>query len=184
MSQIAHALAKAKERTGQTTVPFLGAGSSQPTLDAARAAASAAALRRAKTRQRFWLILALVALPLTGFIFWTQIGSPNVSLPSSGAPAPTAQETASVAPTPAASVSSSPGPSSTRKDPALRLELIQAVKALPISAVMPGDPARIMLAGKIVRAGETVGEGLVFSGLADGQLRFTDTQGAVYTRYY
>lgn len=185
MSQIAHALAKAKERTGHTTAPFMVSGGSLPPFDAARSAASALALRKAKNRQRFWIILGVVALPLTGFVVWSQIRSAPepvaVSTPtheSGRAEAVVAGATSSSAKT---ASSSSPSGASVAVQ---RSEVVQAVNSLPISAVMPGDPARIMLAGRVVRAGQAIDGGLTFSGLADGELRFTDAAGVVYTRRY
>ena len=187
MSQIAQALAKAKERTGHTSVPFPSSGGSLPPFQADRVA-TAAAIRKAKARQGFWLILALVALPLTGFVVWTQVRAL-----SAGSPAPTAtvaQSTTAAKPTEAATTAPTDQDTAAAKNttavaaPVFRAESAQAVQALPISAVMPGDPARIMLAGRVVRAGEAVEGGFVFAGIAEGELRFTDARGTVYTRRY
>jgi hypothetical protein len=178
MSQIAQALAKAKERAAQTTAPFLQSG-------AGPSAASAATLRKAKNTRVFWRVLVGVALPLTAFILWTRLapkgaahkvgelatahstdlGSSHKSAPSGTTPGvSTAQSHANAAPP--------------------RPELMAAVAALPISAVIPGDPARILLEGRVVRAGEVVEGQLVFADIVDDQLRFTDARGAIYTRRY
>jgi len=181
MSEIAQALAKAKERTGQTAAPFLGAGASVPPFAADRSAASAAALRQAKNRQRFWLIVGLIALPLTGFVVWTQVRSlaapPPAAAPHTPNGEPAAGSPSSIAPSP----SGSPLPA---RAPTPRPELTQAVANLAISAVTPGDPARIVVAGRVIRAGQSVEGGLTFAGIVDGQLQFTDAAGALYTRRY
>lgn len=206
MSQIAQALAKAKERTGHTTAPFMVPGIPAPAREAERAAATAAALRRARMRQRIWIAIVAVALPLTAFVVWTRVrdeaprspGQPATSAAvetiasSSGsasgasagvggaAPASAVRtgEPARGAPLPSAKANSA------KPAAGQRPELIQLVTGLAISAVMPGDPARIMLAGRVVRAGEAIDGGLTFAGIADGQLRFTDAEGVVYTRHY
>lgn len=187
MSQIAQALAKAKERTGHTTAPFMVPGAAVPNHDSARAAAVAAALRRAQIRQRFWIAVVVVALPLTGFICWTQMRPSTVPLAKSPhVPAPPAAGAGSSAAVvePAVGGSRSASSQSTSAAPAQSLEVIRQVNDLAISAVMPGDPARIMLAGRVVRAGQAIDSGLVFSGIVDGVLQFADTKGAVYTRHY
>lgn len=181
MSEIAQALAKAKERTGQTAAPFLGAGPSAPPFAADRSAASTTALRQARNRQRFWLIVGLVALPLTGFIVWTQLRGLAAPPPAS-APHKTNGELAAGSPpptSPAGSAASLPA-----RAPTPRPELTQAVANLAISAVTPGDPARIVVAGRVIRAGQNVDGGLTFAGIVDGHLHFTDAAGALYTRRY
>ena len=183
MSQIAQALAKAKERTGQTAAPFLAPGSPAPILPVDRAAVSATALKQAKNRQRFWLLLAMVTLPLTGFVVWFQlretvkvdIAMPSVSLPAG-------QQTPALVQTePAKQADLPPRPKPTA---APRAETTQAVANLAITMVTPGDPAKMMLDGRIIRAGETLESGLTFVGIVDGQLQFSDAAGALYSRRY
>lgn len=200
MSQIAQALAKAKERTGHTTAPFMVPGSvAVPPLDTERAAASAAAIKRAQLRQRFWIGLVVVALPLTVFICWIQIRNGSAA---SAAETATASSSSAVAASPEAAGSGSlagkgtgkviassggarPGADASRGGTAAQNpETLQLVGKLSISAVMPGDPPRIMLAGRVVLAGQPIEGGLVFAGIADGFLRFTDANGVVYTRHY
>lgn len=177
MSHIAQALAKAKERTGHTTAPFMTPGGVLPPPGMDRSAASAAAIRQAQKRQRFWLVLALVSLPLTAFIFWTQARSLFASKPPADTTVPVAKPVAAApATTPAVPVPV--------VAPVPRPEIAQAVSSLAISAVMPGDPVRIMLAGRVIRAGQSIDGGLTFRGIADGQLQFTDASGALYTRRY
>lgn len=173
MSHIAQALAKAKERTGHTTAPFMTPGGVLPPSATDRSAA----IRQAQKRQRFWLILALVSLPITGFIFWTQARSLFASKPPTDTAVPVAKPVAA-APATAPAV---PVPVIA---PVPRPEIAQAVSSLAISAVMPGDPVRIMLAGRVVRAGQSIDGGLTFRGISDGQLQFTDANGALYTRRY
>ena len=189
MSQIAQALAKAKERTGQTTAPFVTAGGSLPPFQHARAADTAKAIRRAKSSQRLWLTVGLVALPLIGFVIWFQVRS----VVGADTALPVAAAVGGVSAAPSDSVSKTSGavavapapvsiPASTIATP--RPELQQMVNSLAISAVMPGEPPRIMLAGRVVRAGEVIEGGLVFSGVASGELRFNDARGATYMRRY
>lgn len=190
MSQIAQALAKAKERTGQTTAPFLVPGAAIPAIEAERAAASAAAIRSAKIRQRFWGAIIAVALPLTAFVVWTQFRS--ASKPGSDSGRAPSGETAGEGTAHGAAAHTTTTGAQTKHGGeapgagAQRLEVIQQVNSLAISAVMPGDPPRIMLAGRVVRAGQLIegAGGLTFTGIADGALRFTDSNGVVYTRYY
>ena len=174
MSQIAQALAKAKERTGQTTAPFAIPGASAPPFAPDRTAA----LKQAKRRQRFWVILGSVLIPLTCFIVWIQVRG-TFAPPPPDAPATLPSRAQETAPAQmAAPVELSKAP------PTPRPELIQAVANLAISAVTPGDPAKIMVGGRVVRAGQPLDGGLTFVGIVDGQLHFTDAAGALYTRRY
>ena len=174
MSQIAQALAKAKERTGQTTAPFAIPGASAPPFGPDRAAA----LKQAKRRQRFWIILGLVLIPLTSFVVWIQVRGMLAPSPPD-APAKLSARAQETAPAQmAAPVEPSKAPAAPRP------ELIQAVANLAISAVTPGDPAKIVLGGRVVRAGQSLDGGLTFVGIVDGQLHFTDAAGALYTRRY
>lgn len=196
MSQIAQALAKAKERTGHTNAPFMTPGSAAArNASADSAAASAAAIRKARNTQRFWLILGCVCLPLTGFVLWSQLKKDAAPAPVPAATIlPASVSAPSVDPTSAKTSAGGVAPSSVK--PAVRPaatptpasgqrpELISLVASLPVSAVMPGDPPRIMLAGRVVRAGQVAEGELTFSGIGDGQIRFTDAKGVVYTRYY
>jgi hypothetical protein len=183
MSQIAQALAKAKERTGQTAAPFLAPGSTAPVPLVDRAAVSATALKQAKNRQRFWLLLALVTLPLTAFVVWFQLrGTVNadIALPSVNFPA----NQPTPAPMQAEPVKQADLPPRPKPTAVPRAELAQAVANLAITAVTPGDPAKMMLGGRVIRAGETLDSGLTFIGIVDGQLQFTDAAGALYSRRY
>ena len=193
MSQIAHALAKAKERTGHTTAPFMIPGTVPPPAPADTARATA--IRKARNTQRFWLILGVVAIPLIAAVIWMRLreiapnpsaGDANVALiaSSESASSPSVSGGSGFERTSPGSAPKSGTSAKTPAPVAPRTELIQLVAALPISAVMPGEPPRIMLAGRVVRAGQLAEGELTFAGIADGQLRFTDAKGAVYTRYY
>lgn len=188
MSQIAQALAKAKERTGHTTAPFMTPGSTPGHPVASNGAATAAAKPKTRNPQIFWLIVGCVSLPLTGFVLWSQLGNeapasapalpPSASAEGSTTPAKNAPAPSSAKPAPRPSVATSGA------TPTQRPEIAALVASLPISAVMPGDPPRIMLSGRVVRVGQIVDGELTFAGIADSQLRFTDAKGVVYTRYY
>ncbi len=197
MSEIANALAKAKERTGQTSAPFMVPGAAPVAIPPARAAAAAAAIRKARRTQRFWIILIAITLPATGLLVWSRLrpetapedallksessaispdpasGSSNHSLGShgqSGAAASAAAQTLT-------SASSPP-------TPAPRPDLITRVTSLSVTAVMPGDPPRIVIAGRIIRQGQALDADLTFSNVSDGQIIFTDARGAIYSRRY
>lgn len=191
MSDIAQALAKAKARTGHTVTPFTAAGTLSPPRATPHGTSSAAALRRAKTRQRFWMILGVIALPLTGFVLWSQLGAPAVATP---APLHVADQTDTVAAapfsSPPAAIMAKPPRAAARPTAATeineeaRRRVARLVADLPISAVMPGEPPRIMLSGRVVRAGEAADKDLVFLGVSEGLLQFADASGTIYSRRY
>lgn len=190
MSQIAQALAKAKERTGQTAAPFLAAGTSAPVIPGDRATASATALRQAKNRQRFWVLMVVVTLPLTALVVWyqlraTAIVDKDIPIPSLSLGSQTGRQEPLATPqaTPV-KPSEQPAPPPPKPAASPRAELNQAVANLSISAVIPGDPAKIMVGGRVIRAGEALDGGLTFVGISDGLLNFTDPAGAIYTRRY
>lgn len=172
MSQIAEALAKAKERTGKGVLAAPeGAASLSPDQ----------VERDARRRQRLWVLVLAAALPLTGFVLWAKLRDDTVVAPPA-APAATANAGTQAG---GPEWPSAPSPSAPAVQiPVQNPQTVQLVAGLAISAVMPGDPARIMLAGRVVRAGDAIDGGLVFSGVAEGQLRFTDANGVLYTRRY
>ncbi|MEY4487697.1 MAG: hypothetical protein RIQ79_205 [Verrucomicrobiota bacterium] len=49
---------------------------------------------------------------------------------------------------------------------------------------MPGSVPRMIMQGRVIKVGEPVEQNLIFSGIKDGNLLFTDQNGAVYTRRY
>lgn len=169
MSQIAEALAKAKERTGKGVL-VASEGASSLSSDQVE--------RAARSRQRLWMLVLAASLPLTGFVLWAKLRDDTSLAPPSSPAAAT---------TPGTQAGGPEWPSSSSQAvqiPVQNPQTVQLVAGLAISAVMPGDPARIMLAGRVVRAGDAIEDGLVFSGVADGQLRFTDANGVIYTRRY
>ncbi len=173
MSDIAQALAKAKQRAGASATPFQTPGV-PVSAPVPRNPASEAALRKAKVRQRFWWLLSLIALPLTGFVIWMQINAAQAENLIA------AQARAELPATTAGEPSLASFPSTT--DPLLDAQRSLQVAELSISAVMPGDPARIVVAGRIIREGELVDGGFTFIGISEGVLRFSDATGAVYSR--
>ena len=197
MSEIANALAKAKERTGQTSAPFMVPGAASVAIDPARAAAAAAAIRKARRTQRFWFFLIAITLPATAVLVWTRL-RPNptseITLPDSGlSPASTNSDAGSSSNT-AENISQSPGTTATTSQaqgttptshtPAPRPDLMTRVTALSVTAVMPGEPPRIVIAGRIIRPGQALDADLTFSTVSNGQIVFTDSRGAIYSRRY
>jgi pyruvate/2-oxoglutarate dehydrogenase complex dihydrolipoamide acyltransferase (E2) component len=164
MSKIAEALAKAKERTGTTTAPFV----------TGHQAANPAPARAFQDNNRLWLaILSLVFLGIAGVI-WMQLKP--VALPEEVvAPAPT--EITATAPV-------VPAPPAAPPAPTPRADLVTVVNGLVISAVLPGERPRLMMDGRIIQPDESVDPELVFAGVQDGHVLFRDARGAVYSRKY
>jgi len=195
MSKIAEALAKAKERTGQTTAPFMFGA---PVQSEEAVAKKNAALRRARRLQRFWLVLCSVALGLTGFVLWVQFAeeiakapgesaAPPVEVSVSGFQAPAKPSrivlvneapVAVVLPDEAGNAAGA----SAVIAPAARLELQALVDAWIFTAVMPGERPRLVYKGSIVNVGQRVEGELVFAGIHDGSLVFNDARGVIYLR--
>jgi hypothetical protein len=170
MSRIAEALAKAKERAGPTTAPFL-ANSAAPD--------AASQLARARRHQRFWVTLLSLAAVGAGVLIWQRLDDvPVSSATHASASAPAAHSSASapepVAPPPSERLA--PG----EPDPATA----RIVLALPISAVQTGERPRLILQGRLVGIGEPVAPGLIFTGLRNQHVLITDANGAVYERKY
>jgi hypothetical protein len=172
MSDIIQALAKAKERAGHPSPPFAAPGSSQVPTN------RAFILGRARNTRRFWIILACVSLPLTAFVLWMRLAEFGISIPSFTRPA------THISSSPSSSASSGSRPAPVVVEPLQDPTLAQTVARLPISAVLRGNPPRIMLGSKVVRVGELAEGELVFAGMVEDQLKFTDARGAVYLRRY
>ncbi len=192
MSDIAQALAKAKERVGHTTAPFLAGGPAVPVeLNPKRDEL----LRKARRQQRFWLTLGAIAIPLTAFILWINVtAKPETSKP---APPPTVKVANSSTPptsAPSTTETNSPATSTTRPaatiapppltSPVLRAEIAASVAAFAVSAVMAGETPRVVIDGRSYRAGETIQGEIRFVGVVDGQLHFVDSRGAIYARRF
>jgi hypothetical protein len=186
MSKIAEALAKAKERTGTTTAPFL---IGQTGLIAAQEKAKQEALRKARNHQRLWVALLSVAAVLTTVMLWTQFGASNakqnapmVAAAQQPAPAPAPPPEPAGPPALVLPARNGAGPAAPAVEP--RADTYRTVNELVITAVLPGEKPRLMYQGRIVNAGEPVGEELVFAGVQDGQVVFNDRRGAIYVRRY
>ena len=197
MSKIAEALAKAKERTGTTTAPFL-TGAHPPGGGVPLDPAKADKLSRARMRQRFWIILLSIATVLTALLIWKQLKEVRAEPDSSVAPPPPANPPstggdAPSRPTPPLPDPATPAPPLPPAEPAApavnpaaapRAELHTLVNNLAITAVLPGEKPRLMYKGRIVNVGETVENDLVFAGIREGRLVFIDSRGAPYSRRY
>ena len=210
MSEIADALAKAKERTGQTTTEFLAGG-----LEGARARAEKkeAMLRQARLRQRFWLVLSSVALVLTALLIGYRVVEMRAEL---------AAERVVIAPVsdPAVTQVSAGGAVWTRESPppavvnqvervdqapimvvlppaaadepgvapvrgvSPRADLQSQINGWSFSAVMPGERPRLMYQGRVVGVGQRVEGEIVFAGIQNEWLVFNDSRGAIYQRRY
>lgn len=211
MSKIAEALAKAKERTGTTTAPFL-TGARPPGPPGPPGVTGPGGpvdppqpdkLRRARNKQRMWLTLLTIAAIITGFLLWkrlSEMGSPSDSpgTTSTSVAAPEATPPGPAAPSgPAASNPPPPAPGAVAVRPATqppppaanpsavpRVDTYDLVNNLSITAVLPGERARLSYKGRIINVGEVIDHDLVFAGIRDGRLVFLDARGATYTRRY
>ncbi len=169
MSQIAHALAKAKERTGLTTAPFATPGQT----------GKPAAPVKVKNTQRIWVALLSIVIVVGGLSIWysgrlSMEPEPDVTNPG-----------------PVTSTAAKPaiGNSTTSAgavviEPQARPEIQDTINALVISAVMPGQQPRIILQGRVVNVGQPVDGTIIFSGIKADRLIFTDEEGATYLRRY
>jgi hypothetical protein len=174
MSPIAQALAKAKEHT---PAPFAVPGEHGHI-------AKPVAAPPIKSTQRTWVILLSFAVVFGGLSLWLSgryklepdAGNAGVSSTPDGSDAMTGTAAA-------ATDTSSPDP--VNSGPVANPEVQEAINALVLSAVMPGQPPRIMLQGRVVAGGQPIdGTLLVFIGIKGDRLIFTDADGAVYTRRY
>jgi hypothetical protein len=169
MSQIAQALAKAKERTGLTTVPFGAPG--QPGKPVAPV--------KVKNTQRIWVALLSIVIVVGGLSIWY---SGRLSLeadPVATNPGPVTANTTKPA---AGNATATINP--VVIDPQARPEIQDTINALVISAVMPGQQPRIILQGRVVNVGQPVDGTIIFSGIKADRLLFTDEEGATYLRRY
>jgi hypothetical protein len=170
MSQIAQALAKAKERTGLTTAPFAAPG--QPVKPAAPV--------KVKNTQRIWVALLSVVIVVGGLSFWYSgrysLETEPVISDARPDPSPVAKTTSGN------STTGSTNPAVTDLQP--RPEIQDIINSLAISAVMPGQQPRIMLQGRVVSVGQPVDGTIIFSGIKSERLVFTDEEGITYLRRY
>lgn len=186
MSKIAEALAKAKERTGTSTAPFIaghppsvpGGGPSDP--------ATARILKKARDRQRVWIALLTVAVALTAFVLWDQLRGVRDLLAKDEAQPELPVDANPYSTDPFASpVDAADAPASPPANLAApRPELYDTVNLLVITAVLPGERPRLMYEGRIIAVGDTVSGELTFAGIHEGRVIFRDQRGALYARRY
>jgi hypothetical protein len=173
MSRIAEALAKAKEKAGDISGSTAANGAINPLPNKS----AERLLIVARRRQRFWIAITILVLPLSIFATWTHLKENNLLGPRSAEKSPsTSKDKTRLADDAKALASEAGGKQNLGSAFARRVDL------LPISAVMPGEPPRIMVHGRIFRLGETVENGIVFTGIQNGELIFTDTDGAMHKR--
>jgi len=173
MSKIAVAFAKAKERTGNTMTPFT------PTSPAELASVQNPQLRQAAKTRLFWIVLLTFASLGTAFVIWDRLRPAETSVRHTPQPA------AAVASSPAPAVLPTVADSTQLGQPvAPRPETQKAINSLIITAVLPGEIPRLMHKGRIIPVGQPITDDLVFTGIRDGLLVFTDARGATYVRRY
>jgi hypothetical protein len=200
MSEIVNALAKARERTGNTAAPFMRAAAGRDISSG----------KPEKTFARNWqawrLAVCSVLVVVTAAVLLLRLrgdrlnpSEATLAPENTGQPAAHAQlraaeaQTLSLAPAvrqlaanpsahPAAPVSvpSLAAPSSAAPRP----EIASLVASLPVSAVLPGAEPRFLLDGRVVHVGEKTDGELVFEGVSEGMLIFRDARGARYGRRY
>jgi hypothetical protein len=211
MSEIADALAKAKERTGHPSAEFLTGGEIGARLPSVER--KAALLKQARLRQRFWLVLSSVALVLTALLIGYRVVEIREEL--------AAEEMATVAvPVVApAAVQSGPQVWTLESPPPAVVNQVERMDHAPVAvvlppvaentdgvhaahvvppradfqaqingwsfaAVMPGERPRLMFQGRVVGVGQRVEGDIVFAGIQGEWLVFNDNRGAIYQRRY
>ncbi|MFH1497861.1 MAG: hypothetical protein ABII82_08550 [Verrucomicrobiota bacterium] len=177
MSQIATALAKAKERP-VTQAPFMvGAVPGRPI--------PGAVIPKRFSTNIIWGIVLALSIGTAGTVYWLskQVEEPADIIAAAHAeagqvgisPGPTGSVTAPVAgqpTTPAAALARM-----TRNE--------SAVRQLSISAVLPGEQPRVMANGKIYHVGDVIlPPDISFAGTENGQLIFTDLAGNRFVRRF
>lgn len=172
MSQIAQALAKAKERTGLTTAPFAVPGQG----------VKPSAPPQVKNNQRTWVVLLSIVVVVGGLSLWYSSGFGS-SAPG-GVSGGTAGDLASTTGAGAGSNGTANSPRSGDMAPIPVPEIQDAINSLLISAVMPGEQPRIMFQGRVIGVGQPVDGNIIFAGIKSERLVFTDADGAVYLRRY
>lgn len=176
MSNIAEALAKAKERTGTTSAPFLLPNVARPVAPIK----NDAVLRKARIHHGFWVALLSLALVGTAFVIREKLNSVEAY-----GPGDTAAQTAGVPQENHGTGSPTAVSTPVARDlPATREDLYRTVNELVFTAVLPGEKPRLLYQGRIINIGEAVEGQLVFAGTHDGLIEFTDRRGARYTLRY
>lgn len=174
MSQIANALAKAKERPG-TQAPFMSGATTRPD-------ATAVAARKRFSANIIWAVVLAGSIGTAGAVFWMSrkteasaatvaaVSVPDVIAPVAGTNAGVIA--AGTPTTPAAALARM-----TRNE--------SAVRQLSISAVLPGEQPRIMANGRVYYVGDIIlPPEISFAGTDNGQLVFTDLAGNRFIRRF
>lgn len=166
-------------------------GPGRPTLRAAERPAPPPAVPPAE-RSSVAPLLGALACVVGAALLYTQVLRPRRAA-RDAASAPSAAVPGNVPPAGAAAAPVAPGPTADtpavleRADSGASPEFRARVAALRLSGVFEGEPARAMIDGRLVRAGEVIDErlGLRFDGLEPGRrLRFRDASGAAVVRKY
>lgn len=176
MSQIATALAKAKDRPG-TQAPFMVGA------NAGRSAAAVAAKKRFSANIIWGIVLAL-SVGTAGTVYWMSRQADDAAVAEPAAPA--ASAVAALEPMSANGGIVAPGTPTTPAAALARMTRNEsAVRQLSISAVLPGEQPRIMANGKVYHVGDIIlPPEISFAGTDNGQLVFTDTSGNRFTRRF
>lgn len=176
MSQIATALAKAKERPG-TQAPFMVGA------NAGRSATAVAAKKRFSANI-IWAIVLACSVGTAGTVYWMSRQTDETATAKSADPEAHAMPT--TGPAPANGTSVAPGTPTTPAAALARMTRNEsAVRQLSISAVLPGEQPRIMANGKVYHVGDIIlPPEISFAGTDNGQLVFTDIAGNRFTRRF
>lgn len=179
MSKIAQALAKATERTGHTTAPFL---TGMPPRELPGRETKEAELRKARIRWRFWRFLAFTSFPITALILWLQFGGTRNHKPDM--PTTAAAEEFKSTSAMGAQNTNRVAIQTDLKPDATREELQARVRAFVFTALMPGARPRVVYKGRVIEMGDHIDDDLIFGGLQNDQLIFKDAAGEIYLRRY
>lgn len=173
MSQIATALAKAKERPA-TQAPFM--------VTAAANRFTPPVPRHFSVNLIWGILLVMIVASAGALIWWTQRVDAPAHVASSVGSIPDATSSDQIVGA-ARDLTATP-----QISPAMMAARItrneSAVRELNISAVLPGDSPRIMANGRIYHVGDIVLPEISFAGTDAGQLVFTDRSGNRFTRRY
>ncbi len=174
MSQIATALAKAKERPG-TQAPFMTGAPARPS-------AAAVAAKKRFSANIVWGIVLACSIGTAGTVFWMSRNTKEVAVAS--APSQVSDVIAPVsAPSPGVIAAGTPTTPAAALARMTRNE--SAVRQLSISAVLPGEQPRIMANGRVYHVGDIIlPPEISFAGTDNGQLVFTDLAGNRFTRRF
>ncbi len=179
MSQIATALAKAKERP-VTQAPFMVSGTAVQAKKPAKKRVSA---------NMIWGGVLVFSMSSAGALIWWNQASDKSAAPVTVEARPDDIPAYYSNNTTTANGTTLPLPATPQLSPAAMQARItrneNAVRQLNISAVIPGEQPKIMANGRIYQIGDIVIQPEIsFSGTVDGQLVFTDPSGNRFTRRF